>query len=89
MKKHVLYSMALTAMMSASAVTSAWAADDEEELKLVGTYTLGELLDEGTSGEKITKMEKHFFDAKGNLMRTCNYGTGAEIVAVAPLSTAM
>ena len=75
MKKHLLFSMALTAMMSASAVTSAW-ADDEEELKLVGTYTLGELLDEGTSGEKITKMEKHFFDAKGNLMRTCNYGTG-------------
>ena len=76
MKKHLLYSMALTAMMSASVATTAWAADDEEELKLVGIYTLGEVLDEGASADKITKMEKYFFDENGNLMRSGKYATG-------------
>lgn len=76
MKKHLLYSMALTAMMSASVATSAWAAEDEEELKLVGVYTLGEVLDEGAPADKITKMEKYFFDEKGNLMRSGKYATG-------------
>ena len=68
--------MALTAMKSASVATNAWAAEDEEELKLVGVYTLCELLDYGAFADKITKMEKYFFDEKGNLRRSGKYATG-------------
>ena len=64
---------ALTAMTACSATA---VAQNESQRKLVCTYTLGEILDEGTSANKITKKVVNFYDKQGRMFKSCEYGTG-------------
>ena len=64
---------ALTAMTACSATA---VAQNESQRKLVCTYTLGEILDEGSSANKITKKVVNFYDKQGRMFKSCEYGTG-------------
>ena len=64
---------ALTAMTACSATA---VAQNESQRKLVCTYTLGEILDEGTSANKITKKVVNFYNKQGRIFKSCEYGTG-------------
>ena len=58
---------ALTAMTACSATA---VAQNESQRKLVCTYTLGEILDEGSSANKITKKVVNFYDKQGRATST-------------------
>ena len=64
---------ALTAMTACSATA---VAQNESQRKLVCTYTMGEILDEGSSANKITKKVVNFYDKQGRMFKSCEYGTG-------------
>lgn len=76
MKSLYISVMAFVLSMIPFSVMEAQEEEAPVERKLVCTYTLGEILDEGTSEGKITKKVVNYFDADGMLQRTCTYVTG-------------
>ena len=65
--------LALAAMTACGGVA---VAQDCSQRKLVSIYTMGEMLDEGTNADKITKKLINFYDADGRMVKSCEYGTG-------------
>ena len=71
MKKHLLTAVATLCF----ATTTAFA--QENVRKLVCTYTLGEILDEGASKNKVSKKTVNYYDYNNMMVYTCEYGAGA------------
>lgn len=71
MKNYLLTAVAILCF----ATTTAFAQDNVR--KLVCTYSLGEVLDEGASKDKVSKKVVNYYDYNNMLVYTCEYGAGA------------